>query len=126
MGPYLVLFRLRSLELHPLGVEVHCKGHPPGQSCPHFYPKGLPRLQHYFPVGTFRQVSVSEPSSWPQPTKNLETGVNPLRFTSLHADAMKGVFRYDITVQFVPQPGGAYTASLDVVTVGVHVDDAKS
>ncbi|KAG5641585.1 hypothetical protein DXG03_004684 [Asterophora parasitica] len=102
MGPYIVLFKSRSIELHPLRIDLE----PPNQ--PYFESRPQRVLEHHFPSITFRMVSSSDCLCTSQ----------RLSFSFFGYDFLKGIFRYKVDIRFAPGlPDGT---SLNVDCVGVY------
>jgi len=98
MSPYVVLFKSRSIELHPLVAEN-------GQARPAPDSNDLRVLKYQFGSVTFRILS---------PSDSVLTQES-LSFSLLGYDFFQGIFHFNVAVRF--RPGGA---SLEVDCVGVY------
>ncbi|GLB43285.1 hypothetical protein LshimejAT787_1301860 [Lyophyllum shimeji] len=103
MGPYIVLFKSRSIEMHPIDAGS-------------FHTLSTPKshhgqvLKHHFASSsvTFRSLSSSD-------CVLTEEG---LSFTFFGYDFLQGILHFDVSVRFMHSLSG--DASLDVTCVGVY------
>ncbi|RDB23383.1 hypothetical protein Hypma_008925 [Hypsizygus marmoreus] len=108
VGPYLVIFKARTLELHDY-LSVPYFEHPYSQL------HDLPVMIYNFPPAlTFRYISCADYTA-----TEPNDPESPLFFEFLGYDVLKGTFRFVASILFVTKPSGQTDAGIDVRCLGV-------